>query len=81
MCFSVCLTIVPSSQLRLVYSTEMSELVLMGGVRWSMGFSGGSDGKESAHNAGDLRSPGEQKGYPLQYSCLANSMDNFLQQS
>jgi len=43
---------------------------------------GGSDGKESACNAGDPglipglgRSPGEGKGYPLQYSCLENSMD------
>ena len=42
----------------------------------------GSDGKESACNAGDLhsipglgRSPEEGKGYPLQYSCLENSMD------
>ena len=41
--------------------------------------SGGSDGKESACNAGDLnlipgsgRSPGEGKGYPLQYSSLEN---------
>ena len=39
-----------------------------------MGFSGGSDGKKSACNAGDLgsvpglgRSPGEGIGYPLQY--------------
>ena len=37
---------------------------------------------ESACNVGDLglipglgRSPGEQKGYPLQYSALENSMD------
>ena len=42
----------------------------------------GSAGKESASNAGDLgsipgleRSPGEGKGYPLQYSALENSMD------
>ena len=42
----------------------------------------GSAGKESACNAGDLgsipglrRSPGEGKGYPLQYSGLENSMD------
>ena len=46
------------------------------------GFPGGSGGKESACNAGDLgsiprlgRSPGEGKGYPLQYSCLENSTD------
>ena len=44
--------------------------------------SGGSDGKESACNTGDLglipglgRSPREWKGYPLQYSGLENSMD------
>ena len=46
------------------------------------GFPGGSDGKESTCNARDLglipgsgRSPGEGKGYPLQYSCLDNFMD------
>ena len=45
-------------------------------------FSGSSDGKESTCNVGDLglipgleRSPGEGKGYPLQYSGLENSMD------
>ena len=44
-----------------------------------LGFPYGSAGKESACNAGDLRlipglgrSPGEGKGYPLQYSCLEN---------
>ena len=51
-------------------------------VQKCMGFLGGSVGKESACNAGDLgsipelgRSPGEGKGYPLQYSGLENSMD------
>jgi len=46
------------------------------------GFPGGSAGKESACNAGDLysipglgRSCGEGKGYSLQYSGLENSMD------
>ena len=46
------------------------------------GFPGGSDGKESAHNARDQgsnpqlgRSPGEGTGNPLQYSCLENSVD------
>ena len=45
-------------------------------------FPGGSDGKVSAYNAGDLglipglgRSPGEGNGSPLQYSCLENPMD------
>ena len=43
---------------------------------------GGSDSKESACNVGDLRtipgsgrSPGGGNGYPLQHSCLENSMD------
>ena len=42
----------------------------------------GSAGEESACSVGDLgsfpelgRSPGERKGYPLQYSVLENSMD------
>ena len=46
------------------------------------GFPGGSAGKESACNVGDLgsipglgRSPGEGKGYLLQYSGLENPMD------
>ena len=53
-----------------------------GGLPSFRGFSGGSDGKESACNAGDPglipglgRSPGEGNGNPLQYSCLENSMD------
>ena len=44
-----------------------------------MGIPGGSDGKESKCDAGDLglvpgsgRSSGELNGYPLQYSCLEN---------
>ena len=44
-----------------------------------LGFPGGSDGKESACNVGDLglipgsgRSPGGGHGNPLQYSCLEN---------
>ena len=47
-----------------------------------VGFRGGSDGKESACNAGDPglipglgRLPGEGNGNALQYSCLENSMD------
>ena len=41
-----------------------------------MGIPGGSDGKESACNAGDLGSIlGEGNGHPLQYSCLENPMD------
>ena len=47
-----------------------------------MGFPDGSDGKESAYNAGDpglipgsRRPPGEGNGNPFQYSCLEKSMD------
>ena len=47
-----------------------------------LGFPGGSEGNESACSEGDLgaipesgRSPGEGTGYPLQYSCLENSME------
>ena len=50
-------------------------------LKYLLGFPGGSDGKESACNAGDLglipglgRSPGVGKGYPLQCSCLENIM-------
>ena len=47
-----------------------------------MGFPGGSYGKESACNVGDLglipglgKSPGEGNGNPLQHSFLGNPMD------
>ena len=47
-----------------------------------MGFPGGSDGEESTYNAGDAglihgwgRSPGEENGNSLQYSCLGNPVD------
>ena len=72
-------------------TTGFSELFIIGEVqqgvdlsisRGSEGFSCGSVGKESACNTGDLgsipglgRSPGERKGYPLQYFGLENSMD------
>ena len=54
-------------------------------MRVFLGFPYGSAGKESACNAGDLgsipgldRSPGEGKGYPLQYSSLEDSMDHIV---
>ena len=47
------------------------------------GFPGGSDGKKSACNAGDIgsisvlgRTPRGGHGNPLQYYCLENSMDS-----
>ena len=58
------------------YSAENKDILL-----W-LGFPGGSDGKASAYNEGELgsipgleRSPGEENGNPLRYSCLQNSMD------
>ena len=46
------------------------------------GLPGGLDSKESTYNSGDPglipglgRSPGEENGYPLKYSCLENSMN------
>ena len=54
----------------------------LGLLLMAVGFPGGSDGKESAYNAGDLglipgvgRSSGVGNGNLLQYSCLKNSMD------
>ena len=51
-------------------------------IKTGVGFPGGSAGKESICNAGDLglipgmgRSHGEGKGYLLQYSGLENPMD------
>ena len=56
--------------------------MIRSGLGSVLGFPCGSDGKESACNAGDLgsisgsgRSPGERSGNPLQYSCLENPMD------
>ena len=51
-------------------------------------FPGGSDGKESARNAGDPgwipgfgKSPGEGNDNPLQYACLENPRDRGAWQS
>ena len=81
-------------QLEILYPAEESTLRvynLYWGLRNSLlflstglskGFPGGSEGKASACNAGDLgsipgsgRSPGEGNSNPLQYSCLENPMD------
>ena len=49
---------------------------------YKVAFPGGSDGEESACNAGDLvsipgsgRAPGGENGNPVQYSWLENCMD------
>ena len=75
---------------RILWTEDPSGLQSMGSQRVrpsnfqlpTVGFPGGSDGKESAAHAGDLglipgsgRSPGERNGNPFQYSCLENPMD------
>ena len=62
--------------------TEQLSLSIKSEGESFLDFPGGSAGKESACNAGDLGSilglgisPAEGKGYPLQYSGLENSMD------
>ena len=54
----------------------------MDSLDYSVGFPGGSEGKESACNTRGLgsiprpgRSPGKGNGNPLHYPCLENSMD------
>ena len=70
-------------QLRRLRLGERWEEVSKGsGYMYIQDFPGGSDGKASAYNVGDLgsipgsgRSPGEGNDNPLQYSCLENPMD------
>ena len=67
--------------LELGFSQGICPVVGLQGHMVDLGFPGGSDGKKSSCNVGDLgsipglgRSPGEGKGYPLQCSGLENSM-------
>ena len=66
----------------LVWSHQFIHSIRLGIGLDITGFSGGSEVKNLPANAGDTgsisplgRSPGEGNGYPLQYSCLENSMD------
>ena len=66
----------------MVYSLRTRCTEYRGFLWLFLDFPGGSDGQESAYNAGDLgsilgleRSTGEGNGYPVQYSCLENAMD------
>ena len=63
---------------------DMTEQLLLYFYNYTVmrGFPGGSNGKEFACNVGELGlipglggAPREGCGYPLQYSCLENSMD------
>ena len=67
--------------IRMSFLFKCSLSLEMGFVKPTEGFPGGSDGKVSAYNVGDLdsipgsgRSPGEGNGNPLQYPYLENSM-------
>ena len=71
-----------SKGLSRVFSSTTIQKHQFFGAHLSLGFPGGSEGKASACNAGDLgsisgseRSRGEGNGNPLQYSCLENPMD------
>ena len=64
------------------YISLLNMLLSLYKYDYSVGFPGGSAGKESAWNVGDLglipglgRSPGEGINYPFQYSGLETSMD------
>ena len=76
----------PSTSGRLASSPFGATVAVLLATSWRMsleeGFPGVSDGRESAHNAGNLRSipgsgryAGKGNGNPLQYSCQENSMD------
>ena len=74
--FSACPSFLSFGIMDLVSLSHSSEMT---------GFPCGSAGKESACNVRGLglipglgRSPGEGKGYPLQYSGLENSMDSIV---
>ena len=65
-----------------VFQRVLALYLCFGSVTLVRGFPGGSDGKESVCITGDLGSIpgsgislGEGNGYPLQYSCLENSVD------
>ena len=67
---------------RKLWETVCYSLLYVSSLNAYRGFPGGSDSKAPACNAGDPgsipglgRSPGEENGNPLQYSCLETSMD------
>ena len=76
------LQIIPRNSLSLMPSVQMLLQNNYQKLKAFLSFPGGSAGKESARNAGDLgsipglgRAPGEGIGYPLQYSGLEKSTD------
>ena len=66
----------------MIWESFVNDLLIILVTFFHKGFPVGSAGKESTCNAGDQgwipglgRSPGEGKGYSLQFSGLENSMD------
>ena len=92
-CLLTFITVVKNFAVHLIVSTQVIDFFLyilynplfwyrIIGILLPYIFPGGSDGKESACNAGDPGSipgsgisPGEGNSNPLQYSCLKNLMD------
>ena len=82
MCFFLAPSHSPAKSDFLPHPDRKFRTVAPAGDVWT---AGGSDGKESAYRARDVRdmslipvsgrSPGEGNGNPLQCSCLENSMD------
>ena len=69
-------------QCKMVVILDVGNRTVDEGAGYQISLPGGSAGKESVCNAGDLgsipglgKSSGEGKGYPLQCSGLENSMD------
>ena len=69
-------------EIRYIEDSDQQDRELFSNTVSGMGFLGGSAGKESTCNVGDLgsipglgRPPGERTDYRLQYSGLENSMD------
>ena len=79
--FSILKSALLELQAQVPYWSLVSMTVLQDLVKAHMGFPGCLDGKESACNMGDpglillLSRSGEGNSYPLQISCLENSMD------
>ena len=76
---------IPSNSKTLIFFLHKFDLVYLLSILFE-GFPGGSVSKVYTCNAGDPgsipelgRSPGEENGYPLLYSCLENSMDRGAQ--
>ena len=79
----ICLCRVSATHILLGNDAGISVLqeLLLASIALVLGFTGGSDGKESACSVGDLgsfpelgRSPEEGNGYPFQSSGLENSL-------